>query len=121
MKGPRANDRRSPLPRQTGHGDFPHPAFARVGSSRTHSQRDQPPDGSSLSCRIQAPLSSTTIFHTKGTKGTKKISSLPFALGPDLHTKERNFHPLPVTGLLFRAGHSSDNFVANTASRRRHR
>ena len=30
VKGPQANDRRSPLPPQTGHGDFPHPAFARV-------------------------------------------------------------------------------------------
>src|SRR6267378_2784739 len=39
MKGPRANDRRFPLPRRTGHGDFPHPALARVGSSRKHSQR----------------------------------------------------------------------------------
>ena len=42
MKDPKANDRRFPLPRQTGHGDFPHPAFARAGSSRRHSQRDQP-------------------------------------------------------------------------------
>ena len=41
MKGPWANDRRSPLPRQTGHGDFPHPAFARVVSSRRRSQSNQ--------------------------------------------------------------------------------
>src|ERR1043166_2475855 len=39
MKGPEANDRRFPLPRRTGHGDFPHPALARVVSSRKHSQR----------------------------------------------------------------------------------
>ena len=38
MTGAMANDRRSPLPLQTGHGDFPHPAFARVVSSRKHSQ-----------------------------------------------------------------------------------
>jgi len=41
MKGPEANDRCSPLPRRTGHGDFPHPALARAVSSRTHSQLDQ--------------------------------------------------------------------------------
>src|SRR5258708_3442291 len=41
MKGPKANDRRSPLPRRTGHGDFPHPALARVVSSRKHSQTQQ--------------------------------------------------------------------------------
>ena len=41
MRGPKANDRRSPLPRQTGRGDFPHPAFARVVFSRKHSQRHQ--------------------------------------------------------------------------------
>jgi len=41
MTGPKANDRRSPLPRRTGHGDFPHPALARVGSSRKHSQRHE--------------------------------------------------------------------------------
>src|SRR5450756_2059447 len=39
MKGPQSNDRRSPLPRRTGHGDFPHPALARVVYSRKHSQR----------------------------------------------------------------------------------
>ena len=39
MKGPKTNDRRFPLPRRTGHGDFPHPALARVVSSRKHSQR----------------------------------------------------------------------------------
>ena len=31
----------TPLPRRTGHGDFPHPALARVVYSREHSQRDQ--------------------------------------------------------------------------------
>ena len=31
----------APLPRQTGHGDFPHPAFAHVVSSRKHSQTHQ--------------------------------------------------------------------------------
>ena len=41
MKGLATNDRRSPLPRRTGHGDFPHPALARNVSSRRHSQRDQ--------------------------------------------------------------------------------
>src|SRR6476661_42918 len=41
MKGPEANDRRFPLPRRTGHGDFPHPALARVVYSRKHSQRHQ--------------------------------------------------------------------------------
>ena len=41
MKGPETNDRRSPLPRQTGHGDFPHPAFASLGFSSKHSQRHQ--------------------------------------------------------------------------------
>src|SRR5216110_2627331 len=41
MKGPRTNDRRFPLPRRTGHGDFPHPALARVVYSRTHSQRHE--------------------------------------------------------------------------------
>src|SRR3974377_2427521 len=41
MKGPEANDRRFPLPRRTGHGDFPHPALARVVSSRKRSQRNQ--------------------------------------------------------------------------------
>src|SRR5512140_764487 len=39
MKGPKTNDRCSPLPRRTGHGDFPHPALARVVSARKHSQR----------------------------------------------------------------------------------
>ena len=39
MKGPEANDRRFPLPRRTGHGDFPHPALARVVAAREHSQR----------------------------------------------------------------------------------
>src|SRR2546426_7400494 len=39
MKGPKTNDRRFPLPRRTGHGDFPHPALARVVYSRKHSQR----------------------------------------------------------------------------------
>ena len=41
MKGPETNDRCSPLPRRTGHGDFPHPALAGVVFSRMHSQRDQ--------------------------------------------------------------------------------
>ena len=41
MKGPKANDRRFPLPRRIGHGDFPHPALARVVYSRKHSQRHQ--------------------------------------------------------------------------------
>mgnify|MGYP000982337091 CR=1 FL=1 len=41
MKGLATNDRRSPPPRRTGHGDFPHPALARDVSSRRHSQRDQ--------------------------------------------------------------------------------
>src|SRR6266498_3828742 len=41
MKGPKTNDRRRPLPRRTGHGDFPHPALARVVSSRKHSQRPE--------------------------------------------------------------------------------
>src|SRR3989442_1605195 len=31
----------SPLPRRTGHGDFPHPALAKVVSSRKHSQGHQ--------------------------------------------------------------------------------
>ena len=39
MKGPQANDRRFPLPRRTGHGDFPHPALARVVYARERSQR----------------------------------------------------------------------------------
>ena len=39
MKGPKTNDRCFPLPRRTGHGDFPPPALARVVSSRKHSQR----------------------------------------------------------------------------------
>src|SRR6266498_1920092 len=39
MTGAKTNDRRFPLPRRTGHGDFPHPALARVVSSRKHSQR----------------------------------------------------------------------------------
>jgi len=39
MKGPKTNDRRFPLPRRTGHGDFPHPALAKVVSAREHSQR----------------------------------------------------------------------------------
>ena len=43
MRGPKPNDRRSPLPRRTGHGDCPHPALACVVSSRKHSQRDQSP------------------------------------------------------------------------------
>src|SRR6266567_504577 len=41
MKGPKTNDRRFPLPRRTGHGDFPHPALARVVYPRKHSQRHQ--------------------------------------------------------------------------------
>ena len=41
MKGPKTNDRRFPLPRRTGHGDFPHPALARVVFSRERSQGDQ--------------------------------------------------------------------------------
>ena len=41
MKDNSVNDRRSPLPRRTGHADFPHPALARIGSSRKHSQRHQ--------------------------------------------------------------------------------
>ena len=39
MKGPKTNDRRFPLPRRTGHGDFPHPALARVVYCRERSQR----------------------------------------------------------------------------------
>ena len=42
MKGPKTNDRCFPLPRRTGHADFPHPALARVVYSRTRSQRNQP-------------------------------------------------------------------------------
>src|SRR5215468_4418323 len=41
MRGPKTNDRRFPLPRRTGHGDFPHPALARVVYSRKRSQRNQ--------------------------------------------------------------------------------
>ncbi len=41
MKGPQTNDRDSPLPRRTGHADFPHPALAKVVSARKHSQTDQ--------------------------------------------------------------------------------
>ena len=41
MRGPKTNDRRSPLPRRTGHEDFPHPALAGLGSASKHSQRDQ--------------------------------------------------------------------------------
>ena len=41
MKGTQANDRRFPLPRRTGHEDFPHPALARVVFSGKHSQRDE--------------------------------------------------------------------------------
>ena len=41
MKGPQTNDRRSSLPRRTGHGDFPHPALASIGFSSKHSQRNQ--------------------------------------------------------------------------------
>ncbi len=51
MRGPKANDRRSPLPRRTGHGDFPHPAFAQVVSSRKHSQGNQ---SQMVQVRIQA-------------------------------------------------------------------
>src|ERR1044072_8048205 len=39
MRGTKANDRRFPLPRRTGHADFPHPALAKVVSARKHSQR----------------------------------------------------------------------------------
>src|SRR6266704_1741530 len=39
MRGPKANDRRFPLPRRTGHADFPHPALARVVFSRKHGAR----------------------------------------------------------------------------------
>src|SRR5437867_1474893 len=57
MKAPKANDRRSPLPRRTGHGDFPHPALANVVFSREHSQRYQ---SQMVQMRIQAdPLAST--------------------------------------------------------------
>ena len=41
MKDISVNDRHFPLPRRTGHGGFPHPALARVGSARKHSQRYQ--------------------------------------------------------------------------------
>ncbi len=41
MKGAQTNDRRSPLPRRTGHEDFPHPALARVSYARKRSQRNQ--------------------------------------------------------------------------------
>lgn len=41
MRGIKANDRRSPLPRRTGHGDFPPPALAKADSARMHSQRLQ--------------------------------------------------------------------------------
>ena len=41
MKGPRTNDRVSPLPRQTGHEDFPHPAFVGIGSSESFSEQLQ--------------------------------------------------------------------------------
>jgi hypothetical protein len=41
VKDNRVNDRRSPLPRRTGRADFPHPALARIVSSRKHSQRHQ--------------------------------------------------------------------------------
>ena len=39
MRGTKAQDRRFPLPRRTGHADFPHPALAKVVSARKHSQR----------------------------------------------------------------------------------
>jgi hypothetical protein len=41
MKGAMTNDRRFPLPRRTGHGDFPHPALARLVYSKKRSQRNQ--------------------------------------------------------------------------------
>src|SRR6266516_223788 len=41
MRGTKAKDRRLPLPRRTGHADFPHPALAKVVSARKHSQRYQ--------------------------------------------------------------------------------
>src|SRR5215469_950675 len=41
----------TPLPRRTGHGDFPHPALARVACSREHSQLDQ---SHMLQVRIEA-------------------------------------------------------------------
>src|ERR1043165_4975286 len=39
MRGTKANDRRFPLPRPTGHADFPHPALAKAVSARKHSER----------------------------------------------------------------------------------
>src|SRR2546428_10471863 len=39
MKGTKSNDRRFPLPRRTGHADFPHPALAKAVPSREHAQR----------------------------------------------------------------------------------
>ena len=39
MRGTKAKDRRFPLPRRTGHADFPHPALAKVVSARKQSQR----------------------------------------------------------------------------------
>ena len=41
MRGPRTNDRDSPLPLQTGHGDFPHPAFVGNDSSGSRLQQLQ--------------------------------------------------------------------------------
>ena len=41
MRGTKAKDRRFPLPRRTGHADFPHPALAKAVSARKHSQRYQ--------------------------------------------------------------------------------
>src|SRR6266478_7687688 len=38
MRGPKTNDRGFPLPRRTGHAEFPHPALARVVFSRKRSQ-----------------------------------------------------------------------------------
>ena len=60
MKGPKTNDRRFPLPRRTGHGDFPHPALAKVVYSRRHSQRQQ-------AQVLQRSISANTLARTPAT------------------------------------------------------
>ena len=46
MRGPKTNDRRSPLPRRTGHGDFPHPALAKGRLFQKAFTAQSVPDGS---------------------------------------------------------------------------
>src|ERR1035437_2760528 len=103
MKGPQTNDRRSPLPRRTGHGDFPHPALARVVYSRKHSQRFEaqvfqvsiqadawPSSPTALAAPLQVASQSVADEVVEGAEGLSREAQ-PKIVGP---TSQMSVHTL---------------------------